>query len=1052
MGLLFASRLRVGEAVRSGRRGVFSATRAAAFFVALALASGSVPASADPTWQVFLDGLRQRGYTDMALEYLDQMRSSPRCPPELEATIDYQAGITLILESRLAGQISVRERRLDEARDHLERFLEQHPEHAEADAARTQLANVLVQRGRLRMEARDRPGRSEEERERLAAEARASFEKAREAFQVLEARFVSVLRSLPELIGPRETALLETRKRGQEGLLDARVSLGEVALEIALTYPEGSEDRRTALRAAAEAYHEAYRRYGQMVGGLYARLQEGRCYRKLGERERAIEIFEEFSLLGESPEWVRLLKDQALAALLETLNEEGRFAETVGRFQAWESAARNANATSAEALALQYFAGEAALEQVRALTEGASERRDLLRRARGWLAAVSRVEGEHKRKADALLLDPLLVRGTPENDAEPATFAQARDRGREALDRMQAAEYRREVDSGRGEENELAELAAQRDAAREESIRYYRLAERLADASVPLEERNLVRYHLAYLYYVSGELYDAAVLGEHLARRHSTSNAARQAARIALACYVRLLNEAGDAATKAFARRRVVDLGEFAAARWPGDPEAEESYLTLIRVVLADGDLAAAHGYLAELPENSPRRGEGELIIGQALWADYVRSAVLPAEERPAQEDLDRLVTRAREALEGGVARMRRSVEAGGTISYTLAASVLALAQIEIGTGQPAAAAAWLDDPEIGAMTLVARQHPATREGNFREETHKAALRAYVAVQELDKAEAVMESLEAMVGERDDADASRTLTRIYIQLGRELQELLERLREERKTEELDQVTRGFELFLTRLSEREEGNTFNSLGWVAETFYSLGAAYDPGGAALPERARGYYERAAATYRRLLELADADPEFAPQEVALMGIQVRLARTMRRLGEFPEALALLVDVLVHRNMMVDAQVEAAYTYQAWGEQRPERFLQAINGGQRARRGDREENVVWGWARTAATVANNPRFSDIFHEARYNMAFCRMKYALSLSGDERTRTLRQAETDIAVIARLYPEMGGPAWEQKYDSLLRTIQQLRGTDAEGIRALRPAAADTAGG
>jgi len=44
----------------------------------------------------FLDGLRERGLYDMALEYLEQMRTSPLCPDELKEAIDYEAGVTLV--------------------------------------------------------------------------------------------------------------------------------------------------------------------------------------------------------------------------------------------------------------------------------------------------------------------------------------------------------------------------------------------------------------------------------------------------------------------------------------------------------------------------------------------------------------------------------------------------------------------------------------------------------------------------------------------------------------------------------------------------------------------------------------------------------------------------------------------------------------------------------------------------------------------------------------------------------------------------------------------
>ena len=250
----------------------------------------------------------------------------------------------------------------------------------------------------------------------------------------------------------------------------------------------------------------------------------------------------------------------------------------------------------------------------------------------------------------------------------------------------------------------------------------------------------------------------------------------------------------------------------------------------------------------------------------------------------------------------------------------SLFAAALALVQIHLHDGRPAEAVKLLEDPKMGPVTLLEAKHPAAAKEGYAVETYKAALRAYVAAGQLEKAEKTMNALETLVKQSGDAGASSKLTQIYISLGRELQELLESLRKQKRTDQLAEVSGGFELFLNRISEREQGNTFNSLNWVAETFLGMGAGFDPGGAPLPPEAQKYYQKAADAYQDILKRCDADASFAPQPEATDGIKVRLAQCLRRLGRYDEAMKLLVDVLKYRNMMVDAQVEAAYTYQAW------------------------------------------------------------------------------------------------------------------------------------
>ena len=90
--------------------------------------------------------------------------------------------------------------------------------------------------------------------------------------------------------------------------------------------------------------------------------------------------------------------------------------------------------------------------------------------------------------------------------------------------------------------------------------------------------------------------------------------------------------------------------------------------------------------------------------------------------------------------------------------------------------------------------------------------------------------------------------------------------------------------------------------------------------------------------------------------------------------------------------------------------------------------------------------------KFNDVFHEARYNLALCRLKYAESKNGKERIDLLHQAEGDILVIQRLDPKMGGEKWYGQYDALLRKIQGLLGVkeDKQGLKAAEKASSPAA--
>ena len=250
------------------------------------------------------------------------------------------------------------------------------------------------------------------------------------------------------------------------------------------------------------------------------------------------------------------------------------------------------------------------------------------------------------------------------------------------------------------------------------------------------------------------------------------------------------------------------------------------------------------------------------------------------------------------------------------------------------------------------------------------------------------------------------------------------------------------MVRGFTSLLTRLAARpvKEAN-FGALNWAAEMFVGLAASVDSDGKKPSAEAADYYQKAAKTYRAIIEACRDDAQYAPQPEAIYGVQIRLARCLRRLGQYDQAIDALVEVLKVRNNLLDPQREAAYTYQAWGEEKPDAYLSAIKGGQPVEQKDGSVSyLIWGWGGIARRVQANEAQQDIFHEARYNLALCRFQYAMSKSGQARTDLLNQAQKDIVFIYRLYPEMGGKQRYDQYDALLRQVQRLLGAREEGLK------------
>ncbi|HWB11319.1 MAG TPA: hypothetical protein VG826_18970 [Pirellulales bacterium] len=1007
--------------------------------VAVAICPGV--ARGEEAYERFLEGLKEQGLFDVALDYMESLRTSPLLTEAQKQEMPFEEGRLLVDNARAENDPTAKTKLLDQARDRFAAFIKSNPSNPKSAGAETELGNVLVERGRSLLEQANRPANANK-KDTLTKQARDLLEEAKKVFDEAETKFSARLKDIPTLLDPKKDAKkIEQRDQARADVLKAHLYAAGVLQELAKTYPKDAPDHAKMLQAAAEKYKSLYEKHRRRLAGLMARLKEGQCYQDLGDTKRAIGNYETLLAQGDDLS-VRPLKTTALHLTLQCLtsDNEKNYEAAVARGEEWLERALPADSRTVDGLGITYFTALAnkRLADTLTKTEDAARKKALLLAARKQAQFVSKASSFNNPYRDDAqqLYRSLLGTDAGGEQKEPANFTEALDRAKELLDKWQdrlnavriAAEMKDEANVPKYE-SEAAEL-------RDQALRYFQLALELRDDETPLDSVNIVRYYLCFLDYQAGNYYDAGVLGEFVARNYPKSQGGRQCAKIAMAAYLQTY----DAARKAemnndFDRDKMIEIADFITSAWPGGEEADDAWSILLQLAVGEGHLEKALGYLDRIPADSPRRGDADLKAGQALWAAYLTAARRGEADRPPQAELDKMFETARKLLDDGLKRTRVAVDAGtAPVSLTMAAAALSLGQMDVEAGEAAKAIDLLNDSKIGPLALVAADDPVTKQGKFAVETNKLALRAYVANQALDKAEAVMESLEKLVNASGDADAASQLTRIYIALGRELEEQLQRLRQEQKSEEFGQVSKGFELFLQRISSREKGNTFSSLNWVAETFFSLGSGHDAGGAkeAEPE-AKAYYEKSLETDRKIIEAVGKDKSFGP-EGAVLAVKLRMARTERRLRNFEKARELLVEVLKEKANLLDAQIEAARTLQDWGAQKPEYYMKAIAGDvkQKSKEG-RDENLLWGWAKIAVRTQSQKSLDAAFYEARYNQAQCYMDLGQKKGGAEKKELLQKAERDILFTYRIRPQLGGPEWTRKFDSLLRLVQQLLG-------------------
>ena len=1031
--------------------------------LALALALVTCAARAGEPVRPLLDAMRQRQYFDDALEYLDQLRTSRLPSDEFKQSIDFEQAVTLMQEAGHTRDPALKEKLFDRAHAKLGEFLSAHPQHSMAASANSQLAGILVERGRTKV-AIARGGKADN-KDQLLGEAKKLLLDAQAKYASAEKDLDAQHKKFPRLVLPEETELKARKLQVGGDLAAAQFMQSSVEFELARTAEPLSPDSNKHLKAAASGFAKIVENYRMRSLGIDAHYWEGRCYQDLGDYKQALGCYRDLIDLGDSKVLANI-RTSATRQALEILTDPKvhNYTEAIAIGERWTSAISIVDESDPDALAIRYLTALANQREAAALGAKDPNRKKFMTVARQNVMPVTRHPGEYQKPAKELLAKVGGSAKDKDEDREPATFAEARDRGRQALEQMQEAAMLIPPAEENKEEETLAQLRAQKKNASAQALKFFRLAlalpqvdplpekpkgggkgkakDDVEDTGEPkpskIDELNEVRYYVCFLCWDSGQYLEAAVLGEFLARHYPKTLQGRQGARIAMAAYVKLYTET-KALEKDFEIEQIVRIAEFVVKQWPGEEEAADANTALLNFAIAQRNVEKILKLLDSVPADSPQRGQIALRAGQALYAGYLKSSQAPEEDRPPQAKLDELKKHAQAILEQGVAKMKQA----GTVDATIVAASLSLAQIYNATNEPAKAIATLTDPDIGPLSLVKAGNAVALQEGFATETYKVALQAYIAVQppQLKEAEEAMNSLETLVGKSGDAKAGETLTLIYISLGKELQHELQQLRTAGKTKELDSVSKGFELFLARIGKRDKGNTYSSLSWVAETFYSLANGFDDNSKTLTPQADKYYRLAIGGYERMLMAAESDPKFAPNAEALLGVRLRMSVAQRRLGLFQDAIDNLAGILVDKPLTVSAQVLAAETYQAWGATQPDSYKDAIKGARPGRDG---KNIIWGWARLAKLTQSNPNLESTFHKARLKLAESRFQYGLQVKDSAvKTKTIESARQDLWFTYRTFPSLGGPESTAEYERLLKRIQKSLGEQAVGFQEFK---------
>lgn len=1015
-------------------------SRRLTIWTCLVLGTSGAWCQAEEPYQDFVRGLRDRQYFDMAIYYLDQLATRPGVPEEVKQLIPYEKAATLLESSRITQSPDRQVELLDQALAFLEQFVKESPNHPQAGDANSQRAQILIGKAKVEIIQSKAPANQgakieyQQRAQKLVQQARAVFQ---EAFTQHETQWKAFGTYIDK---DTDEAKYNARAQAEVNMIRAQLDLALCTYEEAQTYDPGSVEYNKLLNDAAAKFEEMHQRYRSQVGGLYGRLWQGKCFEESGDLQKALGIYNELLSHPGSDGAIKQLKDQTLQFKLISLNSDLRkdYQLVVDLGEEWLKENRGISRT---------LVGLGVRWQVARAYEMLGDNRELAKAdaERNWRAArdnaeqVNRSASEYKDVSLALMQRLDVKIGGKERT--PDTFDAAFGLGRQQITSIK--DLKDQVDASKKAKlpaEEIKKLELDLTAQLNDAAKNFDLALRLVTPQDDAKSVTNARYMYAYVNFLMRRNYEAAILGEYVAKTVDKDDETRglEGAYLSMAAYVQAFNDAkGSPEEKTADLSFIIKACNLLSDRWPESEVANDARMTLGRIYSQLKRPVDAATWYGKVPETDAKFSEAQLAAGQAYWTAYLTTGTGGEDEanKPTPEQLTQYRQQAESLLRNGIAKLSATAPKEGAAPPELIAAKMSLAQIVISLGKDGdAIKLLLDEPQsvIKAITVddeTKRPTKGVQSRQFATETYKLLLRAYIGNGKLNEARETMKTLEKVAG----AEAGSDVTDLYVGLGKLLREELDRFREAGETDRFNSLMTSFETFLNDLYQRKEGQTFGSLSWIGETYFALGEA----AASDASRSTSSFEKAGNAFQEILDRSAAQPDFMPAD-QVSAVKVRLVRCYRLKKDFETGEKLLGEVLAEREKDLRAQVEGAYLYQSWGTNGDsEKHMTAINGN--------PELKVWGWRNLGNRLQNSIEqgrkdFMPTFVEARVNGTECRRQYGLAQTSiQKRTEELEKCEIELVATVSVIKDLTDDQMGQ-FNKLYRDILRDSGKPVEDLQ------------
>ena len=1003
----------------------------------------SAPTVGEEPCDRFLQALRDNGYYDVAIDYLDEMETNPLAPKRFKQTLPFEKAQTLIKSTVRIRDLAELEARLTEAEALLQR--------SESAASTPELkarsqnyqGDLLFRRAAIFLKRAEDSRLTAGEKAEQYSQARGYLKKALEIFGRAKASYKDLIDNFQ--LDLRDPESKQHRKHLQATYTVVRVKLPQILEKYADTLDPQDPERDKNLAAAAKDFEQLWLKYPNFPAGLDSCLYAGRCNYKLKKYDDAITFFQQIFALPNTTA-LMTLKRRAMVLAADSWSQMSPypFDDVIANFEPFVARLNRRDQKQCDWQRVQLELAKAYHAKgtdLKASDPSDGRIKNFLRDAAKMIKTLARSPGDHRATARKYLAEWNLSIETNEtetsSDSTPIrSFADARERGTELITDIEGlnadvSDLKRQQRAPGADVNKLqAEIDISRAKLRSLSAKCLDVLDRalkLADETTPPEDINQIRYLQSVCHFIYGFYYEASLIGEFLVDRYPNVAYSRQAGGIAVRGLA-AQHDKSDPDKRSFERERLSHMATKIIDRWPGSNEAIEAAATLTKLILANPNLdeagiGRAMKLIDSIPERSLERGALNVKLGTKLWFSYRRMA---ASDDADPDDVATRLAVATEYLSDGIKEFN-----SGNLRMEAAWGALFLVNAHLEAGNLDAAMNQLESANVAPIDLLKEKNDVIFDSGKSDlyiiETYKVAAKTYLAALTkqpekgsvwTEKSLGVIRALNARAVRSGDAKAKQDVINMYRLVAVQLEKQLATIKEPTQQK---QFVKNLNQFLQTLqSESEDSNT---IIWAGKTLMSIGDSFSD--QSMASEAKPLYTSAIAALDRAEKIGVDD------ERLRIELQRQQAIAKRAVGKYDESFNALLELLKNSPNAWHIQMDAAKTLQQWGTATKSKtpLAKALSGTEKYRdpKTKRTKNLVWGWSRLAQALKDNADLKEAYYKSLIGAVETRLEYGLI----EGNRKVVEAALKRLNIAKTKDQnFGGAEWKARFDELEKRIKQ----------------------